>query len=311
MQEREKGQQLLDLDENGKTLSQPKKEEKPAQEDLTYILIVFLLVVIICLAIKIFIFPNEMKKNIFANQYLNKNDVNQAAGDFILKYVKKNKKAKIGLGSGSSTKGLYEYIISKYKKRNVSFKNVQFYSLDGFCGVPKTDKNSYYYNLKTNFLSKIDAEEKNIHLINEDVTPSNEENCQKEAEKYNQELKNAKLDIQILGFGDNGHFGFNQPETEFTSETRAVKMDEATRKDKSKLFGTLDKTPEYAISQGISNVLAAKEVVVIALGKNKANALKSLLVSEPSIHSPISALKTHLGKVIVYYDKDAASELKK
>ena len=255
MQEKEASQQLLDLDEKGKALkTSEKKEEKPAQENLTYILIVFLAVVVSCLAVKIFLFPNEMKKHVFANDYLNAHDVNQAAGDLIMKLVKKKPNAKIGLGSGSSVKGLYEYIISKYKKKNISFKKVQFYSLDGFCGVSKTDKNSYYYTLTTNFLSKIDADKKNYHLINEDVTTPNLENCNKEAENYNNELLKNQLDLQILGYGENGHFGFNQPGTLFESQTRAVEIDEETRNDKSKLFGTLEKTPKFAITQGISNV---------------------------------------------------------
>ena len=311
MQEKEKGQQLLDLDEKGKALNTPeKKEEKPAQENLTYILIVFLGVVISCLAVKIFLFPNEMKKHVFPNDYLNAADVNQAAGDLIIKLVKKKPNAKIGLGSGSSVKGLYEYIASKYQKRNISFKKVQFYSLDGFCGVSKTDKNSYYNTLKTNFLSKIDADEKNIHLIDEEVTNPNEENCNKQAQEYNELLKENQLDLQILGFGENGHFGFNQPGTLFESQTRAVELDEETLKEKAKLFGSLDKTPKFAITQGISNVLNAKEVVVIGLGSKKADAMKTLLDGEPTVNCPVSALKTHQGRVVVYGDREAMSKRK-
>ena len=311
MQEKETSQQLLDLDEKGKALkTSEKKEQKPAQENLTYILIVFLAVVVSCLAVKIFLFPNEMKKHVFPNDYLNANDVNQAAGDLIMKLVKKKPNAKIGLGSGSSVKGLYEYIVSKYKKKNISFKKVQFYSLDGFCGVPKKDVNSYYHTLTTNFLSKIDADEKNYHLINEEVADPTEENCEKEAEKYNNELLKNQLDLQILGYGENGHFGFNQPGTLFDTQTRAVEMDEETRKDKAKLFGSLDKTPKYAITQGISNVLNAKEVVVIGLGEKKADAMKVLLDGEPTVNCPVSALKTHQGKVVVYGDREAMSKRK-
>ena len=311
MQEKETSQQLLDLDEKGKALSTPeKKEQKPAQENLTYILIVFLAVVVSGLAVKIFLFPNEMKKHIFPNDYLNEADVCQAAGDLIMKLVKKKPNAIIGLGSGSTTKGLYEYIASKYKKRNISFKKVQFYSIDGFCGVSKTDKNSYHQFFKNNFLSKVDADEKNVHLINEEVSNPTLETCEEEAEKYNNELLKNQLDLQILAYGDNGHFGFNQPGTLFDSTTRAIEIDEETRKDKSKLFGTLDKTPKFAITQGISNVLNAKEVVVIGLGEKQADAMKVLLDGEPTVNCPLSALKTHQGKVVVYGDRGAMSKRK-
>ena len=80
----------------------------------------------------------------------------------VIRLVRKNPKAKIGLASGSTPEGLYQYLIKRYERNEVSFKDIQFYSLDGMCGLSKDNKNSYAYILTNNFLKKIDAQEKNI-----------------------------------------------------------------------------------------------------------------------------------------------------
>jgi len=161
-------------------------------------------------------------------------DMNRNVGEAIVRFVRKNPKAKIGLATGTTPQGLYEYLVKKYERNEVSFKDVQFFSLDGLCGLPKTDKNSYYYILTNTFLNKVDAQEKNIHLLNEEGNSL--EDFNKNAEEYNELLAKNPLDLQLLSFGENGHIGSNEPNTDFNLLTHVVELTPETREKKTIYF---------------------------------------------------------------------------
>ena len=252
----QKGQELLDVDEKGQPI--PKKEEKkPAagSETFTHVLLIFLACVLLGLYLKIFVFNKNVEKTKEYHKYKTADDMNRNIGETIIRFVKQKPNARIGLASGSTPEGLYNYLINKYQKGEVSFKDVEFFSIDGFCGLQKTDKNSYHYALTNSFLSKIDAQEGNIHLLKEEGNSIMD--FEKNAEEYNTLLAKKPIDLQLLSFGENGHIGFNEPNTDFDLLTHVVKLTDEKRKDKSKIFGSLEKTPEYAITQGVKSVLQA------------------------------------------------------
>lgn len=312
MEEKDKnqnGQELLDVDEKGQTI--PKKEEKkPAagSETFTHVLLIFLACVLLGLYLKIFVFYKNVEKTKEYHKYKTADDMNRNIGETIIRFVKQKPKARIGLASGSTPEGLYKYLINKYEKGEVSFKDIEFFSIDGFCGLPKTDKNSYYYSLTNKFLKKIDVQEQNIHLLNEEGV--NKDDFDKNADEYNKLLKEKPIDLQILSFGENGHIGFNEPNTDFDLLTHVVKLTDDKRKDKSKIFGSLEKTPEYAITQGVASVLQAKEVIAFAKGSGKAKAVNDLVNGVFTKNSPITALINHNGKVTVCTDEEAGKNVK-
>ena len=305
----QKGEELLDIDEKGKPIEK-KEQKKPKEgsETFTHVLAIFLGLVLLGLYLKIFVFYQNTEKNKFYHKYKTPEDMNRNVGETIIRYIKQKPNARIGLASGTTPEGLYQYLIHKYEKGEISFKNVQFFSIDGFCGLSKDDKNSYYYALTNSFLNKIDAQEKNIHLLKEEG--NNLDEFKKNAEEYNKLLKEKPIDLQILSFGENGHIGFNEPNTDFSLLTHVVKLTEEKRKDKSKIFGSIEKTPEYAITQGVQSILEAKEVIAIAKGKGKAQAVNGLVNGVYTKKSPITALIIHPGKVTVFTDEEAGSLVK-
>ena len=230
--------------------------------------------------------------------------MNRNVGEAIIRFVRKNPKAKIGLASGSTPEGLYKYLIKKYERNEVSFKDIEFYSLDGMCGLSKDDKNSYTYILTNNFLKKIDAQEKNIHLIKEEGKTL--EDFNKNAEEYNELLSKNQLDLQLLSFGENGHIGCNEPFTDFNQGVHVVELTPEIREKKKAIFGSLEKTPKYAITQGVKNILKSKEIIAIAKGKGKAKAVNDLVNGVYTLSSPITAIKNH-NKVTLYTDEEAGS----
>jgi glucosamine-6-phosphate deaminase len=312
MEEKDKskqGEELLEVDEKGKAIEKKVEEKKPKKnsETFTYVLASFLFLVLLGLFLKIFIFNKNLEKNNIYHKLKTADDMNRNIGEAIIRLVRKNPKAKIGLATGTTPEGLYKYLINKYEKNEVSFKDVQFFSLDGLCGLPKTDKNSYYYILTNSFLNKIDAQEKNIHLLNEEG--SSLEDFEKNAQAYNELLAKNQLDLQLLSFGENGHIGSNEPNTDFDLLTHVVEITPETREKKKAIFGSLEKTPKYAITQGIKNVLQAKEIIAMAKGKGKAKAVNEIVNGVYTKNCPISVLKNH-PKATVYTDEEAGELVK-
>ena len=311
MEEKDKsqqGQELLEVDDKGKAVEKVEvKKPKKNSETYTHVLAIFLFLVLLGLFLKIFVFNKNMEK---LNQYhklKTADDMNRNVGEAIVRFVRKNPKAKIGLATGTTPQGLYEYLVKKYERNEVSFKDVQFFSLDGLCGLPKTDKNSYYYILTNTFLNKVDAQEKNIHLLNEEGNSL--EDFNKNAEEYNELLAKNPLDLQLLSFGENGHIGSNEPFTDFDLTTHVVQLKPEVREKKKDIFGSLEKTPEYAITQGIKNVLQAKEIIAMAKGKGKAKAVNELVNGVYTKSYPITVLKNHK-KVTLYTDEEAGEMIK-
>ena len=195
----QKGEELLDINEKG-VIIEKKEEKKPEKksETFTHVLLAFLALVILGLFLKIFIFNKNIEKNNIYHKLKTADDMNRNIGEAIIRFVRKNPKAKIGLATGTTPEGLYKYLINKYEKGEVSFKDVQFFSLDGMCGLEKTNQNSYYYILTHSFLNKIDAQEKNIHLIKEEGKTL--QDFEKNAQEYNELLAKNQLYLQLLSF---------------------------------------------------------------------------------------------------------------
>ena len=131
---------------------------------------------------------------------------------------------------------------------------------------------------------------------------------EKECQDYTSLLNHLVPDIQILGIGSNGHIGFNEPGTSFNSHTHIVNLTESTIKDNSRLFRSINDVPQKAITMGLADIMKSKEILLLASGKNKANAIKNLVNGAISEDCPASLLKLHNNLTLVI-DKDAGSEL--
>ncbi len=233
-------------------------------------------------------------------------ELSKVAGEIMLNVIKEKPNCTLGLATGSSPIGLYQYLINAYKKGEISFKNVKTYNLDEYCELPREHPESYYSFMHTNLFNHVDILEENVHL------PSSlGKDLQKNCQEYSDALNKATIDIQLLGIGANGHIGFNEPGTSFDSETLVVTLTEKTRRDNARFFDNdINKVPTHAITMGIKNIMNAKEVLLVASGENKAEAIYQLVHGEITEDFPASALKKHPGVVTVVADEAACSLLK-
>ena len=231
-------------------------------------------------------------------------EMSQKAAEIFIDMLKKKPNATLGLATGSTPIGLYKKLIEKNKSKEISFKDVITYNLDEYCDLPKEHKQSYFTFMNENLFKHIDININNTHI------PEGEGDSKVNAQKYEEALKNTKIDIQLLGIGSNGHIGFNEPGTDFNIGVHEVQLTENTIKDNARFFeNDINKVPKKAITMGIKNILDADTIILVASGSNKANAIKSVMSGVIDKNIPASALNIHKGKVYVIIDKDAAKYL--
>ena len=233
----------------------------------------------------------------------NYEEMSQKAAEIIIDVIKNNPNAVLGLATGSSPIGTYRNMINDHKENGTSYKNVSTVNLDEYVSLNKDHDQSYAYFMRKNLFDELDIDQTNTNLPC-GVAPD----LAKECDRYNAVLEKLVPDVQVLGIGSNGHIGFNEPGTPFDSVTHVVDLTESTIKDNSRLFASIDEVPKQALSMGIKNIMQAKTIIMVASGKNKAEAVKGMVNGEITPNLPASVLQLHPFVTLVC-DKDAASLL--
>lgn len=209
----------------------------------------------------------------------------------------------LGLATGSSPIGVYKRLIQMYNDGQLDFSNTTTFNLDEYCGLGKDDEQSYVYFMHDNLFNHINIKEENIHIPNGLIDP------QQACDHYNKMLEQHQIDLQILGVGSNGHIAFNEPGTDFDSTTHQVELAQKTINDNARFFeGDTSKVPTKAITMGLDNIMQANQIVLIATGKNKQDAIKGLVLGDLTTSLPASILQNH-HNVTVYLDEEAAGGL--
>lgn len=216
-------------------------------------------------------------------------EMNQQAAILVNAHVIVNPKLVLGLATGNTPIGMYRELIRMNKKGMIDFSNVTTFNLDEYLGLGPRDKESYHYFMFQNLFNGIDIKRKNINLLN-GLTRNPEAECR----RYEEAIQNAGgIDLQILGIGHNGHIGFNEPSDVFPTVTHVVALSEDTRQINSKFFRNKKKIPTKALSVGIGTIMKAKEIILLANTKQKAEAIT--MAFEGAVHPqvPASVLQLH------------------
>ena len=241
-----------------------------------------------------------MKINIFKTH----KESSTAAAKVISNIIKEKPNAILGLATGSSPIMMYEELISQYFKKEISFKNITTFNLDEYIGLDEDHPKSYRYFMNQTFFNHIDINKENTFV------PSGIGDVKKTSQKYEEMLIKNPIDIQVLGIGTNAHIGFNEPGSSFDSLTREVELTPQTIEANKRFFNSPSQVPKTAISMGIASIFRAKKIILIASGKNKAQAIKDTIESNPNPQIPSSILQNHRN-VELFVDQEAASLLKK
>jgi len=225
----------------------------------------------------------------------------QMAAQHYVELLNKKPNAVLGYATGSTPLGLYAELSKLNKEGVITFKNATTFNLDEYVGLEPTHYQSYRYFMNENLFTKIDIPMENTHV------PSGVDT--EKAGDYDKAIEAAGgVDLQLLGIGNNGHIGFNEPGTPFSSITHVVDLTPSTREANSRFFASIDEVPTQAVSMGMKTVMNAKSIILIALGKSKAEVIKAAIQGEVTPEVPASVLQLH-PDVVMYLDHEAASLL--
>jgi glucosamine-6-phosphate deaminase len=212
----------------------------------------------------------------------------------------------LGCPTGSSPLGLYKKLIEMNKAGKVSFKNVVTFNMDEYVGLPESHPESYHSFMWDNFFRHIDINPKNVHILN-----GNAPDLIAECEAYEKAIEDAGgIDLFMGGIGPDGHIAFNEPFSSLGSKTRIKTLATDTLHANCRFFDNdITKVPRQALTVGVGTVLAAREVMIVCNGHNKARALKHAIEQPISHVWTISAIQMHRHAIIVC-DEAACAELK-
>ena len=243
---------------------------------------------------------------IFENSKSGSKAVAREIADLIKYKQSKKQKCILGLATGSSPITVYEELVNIHKREKLSFKNVITFNLDEYYPISSKNTESYYTFMHQHLFDHVDINKENINIPRGDLKKNEIEKYCKSYESKIEKL--GGIDFQLLGIGRTGHIGFNEPGSSINSITRLIKLDYLTREDASKAFGGIYNVPKTAITMGVSTILSAKRIVLLAWGENKKDVVYESIESTISQNITASFLQKHNNTTFVL-DKGSSSRI--
>jgi glucosamine-6-phosphate deaminase len=228
--------------------------------------------------------------------------MSQRAADLVTALIRRRPAAVLGLPTGSTPEGFYAALAHS----NADFRQVRTFNLDEYLGLPREHTQSYYQFMKQHLYDRVNLDPTKTHVpFGMAADPD------AECVRYEEAIGAAGgIDIMFLGIGHNGHIGFNEPGTPWTSRTRREELDGRTRQANARFFGRIDAVPREALTMGIGTILEARHLVMLASGEGKAEIISRMVEGEPDVAVPATALQGH-PNVTVLLDRGAAMALSK
>ncbi|MBT2569785.1 glucosamine-6-phosphate deaminase [Planococcus sp. ISL-110] len=232
----------------------------------------------------------------------NYEEMSSSAAHLVEQQVLKNSHSVLGLATGSTPLGLYKQLIRGASERGISYRHVRTVNLDEYRGLSGDHPNSYRHFMDEKLFRHIDISLENTHIPNGKALP-----VEAECRRYEALIDEmGPPHLQILGMGTNGHIGFNEPGTPENSLTHCVQLEESTRNSNARFFSDSDRVPTHAITMGIQSILKSEQILLLASGKKKAQAVKRFLDGQVSEDFPASFLWKH-NHVTLIVDREAYS----
>jgi glucosamine-6-phosphate deaminase len=226
-------------------------------------------------------------------------EMSKIASEIIIREIKNKPNFVAGFASGKTPKGLYKELVKLHKKGRINFSKAKAFGLDEYYPIKKNDIRSFHFFLNK-FFKQMGIKESNRNLLNGEA-----KNPVSECRSYEEKIKKNPIDVVILGVGVNGHIAFNEPGTDANSRIRVINLSKDTIKRNSES----GKAPDKALTIGAGTILKSKKIILLASGKEKAEAVKHLIKGKMSKNWPVSFLKKHKDLTVII-DKEAGTLVK-
>ena len=233
-----------------------------------------------------------------------KNSSEEAADfstEFMVQAIRGKSDITLGLATGSSPVRTYEKLIERHKNNDVSFQSVTTFNLDEYMGLKGDHPQSYRFYMNEKLFNHIDIDLSNTHVL-DGISSDPLQACS----DFESLIKAQEgIDLQLLGIGRNGHIGFNEPTSSLTSRTRVKTLTKDTVDANKRYFAEDEYQPHLAMTMGIGTIMEAKQILLLATGEGKAQAIKDMVEGPLAARCPASILQMHMNATIVI-DRDAA-----
>ena len=231
-------------------------------------------------------------------------DLSKKGAEKVAALIKAKPDAVVGFATGSTPLGLYQRLVQMHKNEGLDFSGITTFNLDEYIGLPADHIQSYAYFMWRHLFSHINVRKENVHLpdgMSTDITG----HC----EWYEAQIAQAGgIDIQILGIGANGHLAFNEPGSSLGSRTRIKTLTADTVHSNARFFDTADQVPKYAITMGVGTIMESRQLLLLASGAGKAEAIKATLEGPVTAMVPATIVQLHRDAHTII-DEMAASKL--
>lgn len=225
-----------------------------------------------------------------------------AAAQLFAAEILRNPEAVLGLATGSTPVETYKQLIAWYQEGLLDFSSCQSFNLDEYVGLEPTHPQSYRRFMDEQLFDHINMK---ATFVPSGIAKSLSAECK----RYDKAIEKAGgIDIQFLGIGHNGHIGFNEPSDKFTYGTQIVDLTESTINANKRFFASEKDVPRQAISLGMGGIMQARQIVLVALGKSKAKAVKQMIKGDIDPKVQASILRLHPNCTVIL-DQEAASLL--
>ena len=222
-------------------------------------------------------------------------EMSEMAADIIGAQVLLKPDAVLGLATGSTPVGTYEELVKRYEAGRLDFSKIKTVNLDEYRGLTRDNDQSYYYFMHSHLFDHI-----NINKNNTKVPDGMEPDALKAGEDYENIInKFGGIDLQLLGLGNNGHIGFNEPCDEFIDKTHVVDLTQSTIEANKRFFESIDDVPRQAYTMGIGSIMRAKRVLMLVSGKGKAQIVKDAFFGSVTPKVPASVLQLHNDFILI------------
>lgn len=232
----------------------------------------------------------------------NYEEMSKAAAKLVSSQLTVKPESVLGLATGSTPIGMYNLLADMYKNGDVDFSEAKSFNLDEYYPITADNSQSYHYFMQENLFSKINIKPENTHILDGTCADTDAE-CDKFEKMI---VQSGGIDLQILGIGQNGHIGFNEPDANLNPNTHLTDLTENTINANSRFFDNIDEVPKQAITMGIGTILKAKKIILMASGAEKHKVVKQLIEGKITTDIPASMLKVHSDTVLIC-DKAAYS----
>lgn len=228
------------------------------------------------------------------------------AAKIVAAKVRQKPDAVLGLATGDTPLMLYEELVAMHRNEGLDFARVTTFNLDEYFGLPEQHPSTYRHYMEEYFFKRT-----NIDLRRTFLPVSAGRDVEADCRQFEEKIKECGgIDIQILGVGQDGHIGFNEPSSSLASRTRIKTLTQETRKNNAKFFSSPDEVPKHCITMGIGTIMESKQVLLLAFGSKKSQVVAQLVEGPLTAMVPASILQFH-PQAKILLDDSAAAQLRR